>query len=96
MSEIDNFPAKKQRRSKLDDLPDAVLSGLVNMYGDFADELQDIGEFALRGESYAGKIGHALCSRNLRTGIRREIGEALHEKFPCLYGKVLRLRVLMR
>lgn len=96
MSEIDNFPAKKQRRSKLDDLPDAVLSGLMNMYGDFADELEDIGEIALRGESYAGKIGHVLCSRNLRTGIRREIGEALHKKFPCIYDKVLRLRASMR
>ena len=92
MSEIDNFPEKKQRRSKLADLPKPVLEGLIDMYGSFANELDEIGECVLRGERYAGKISHTLCSKNLRIAIRREIGEALHKKFPCIYDKVLRLR----
>ena len=62
------------------------------MYGSFANELDEIGECVLRGERYAGKISHTLCSKNLRIAIRREIGEALHKKFPCIYDKVLKLR----
>lgn len=95
MSEIDSFPEKKQRRSKLDDLPDLVLAGLKNMYGDFVNELDDIGECVLRGGQYEGKIGHALGSRNLRIAIRREIGLGLNEKFPAIYEKVRDMRAAM-
>lgn len=92
MSELENFPEKKQRRSKLDDLPQPVLEGLIDMYGDFAKELDEIGECVLRGEHYAGKISHTLCSRNLRIAIRREIGVGLNEKFPKIYRKLLGFR----
>lgn len=95
MSELDNFPEKKQRRSKIADLPEPVLSGLTGMYADFVRELEEIGECVLRGEQYEGKIGHALGSRNLRIAIRREIGLGLNEKFPAIYEKVRGMRAAM-
>jgi hypothetical protein len=96
MSEIDNFPEKKQRRSKLDDLPSPVLSGLKAMYGDFVKELDDIEECVLRGEEYAGQRSHAICSRNLRIAIRREIGEALNNSFPNIYRKIRDARAALK
>lgn len=95
MNEIENFPQKKERRSKLAELPEPVLSGLEAMYGDFVRELDDIGECVLRGEKYAGRTGHALLSRNLRIAIRRETGEGLNERFPSLYKKVRDLRAAL-
>ena len=88
MSELDNFPEKKERRSKLADLSEPVLSGLDTMYGDFVKELNEIGECVLRGEEYAGKRSHTLCSRNVRIAIRREIGEGLNQNFPGIYKKI--------
>ena len=88
MSELENFPEKKERRSKLADLSEPVLSGLDTMYGDFVKELNEIGGCVLRGEEYAGKRSHALCSRNLRIAIRREIGEGLNQNFPSIYKKI--------
>ena len=96
MSEIGNFPEKKQRRSRLADLPDPVHEGLVDMYGSFSDELDEIGECVLRGEHYAGKVSHTFYSKNLWIGMRREIGEWLHKKLPSLYDRVLRLRASLR
>jgi len=96
MSELDNFPEKKERRSKLADLPELVLSGLDTMYGDFVKELDEIGECVLRGEEYAGKSSHALFSSNLRIAIRREIGEGLNERFPSIYRKIRDARAALK
>ena len=68
----------------------------MDMYGSFAHELDEIGECVLRGDRYTGKIPHVLCSKNLRIGIRREIGEGLYKRFPALYSRVLRLRASLR
>jgi hypothetical protein len=92
MSELDNFPEKKERRSKLADLPEPVLSGLHTMYGGFVGELDEIGECVLRGEQYIGARMHALRSRNLRIALRRESGEWLNAHCPSLYQRVRNAR----
>ena len=92
MSELDNFPEKKERRSKLADLPEPVLSGLNTMYGAFVKELDEIGACVLRGEQYIGARMHALRSRNLRIALRRESGEWLNAHCPSLYQRVRNAR----
>ena len=92
MSELDNFPEKKERRSKLADLPEPVLSGLDTMYGAFVKELDEIGACVLRGEQYIGARMHALRSRNLRIALRRESGEWLNAHCPSLYQRVRNAR----
>ena len=77
---IDAFPEKRERNTKLNDLPPETLAGLERMYGPLRDELLERPDAEVRGADLAGKRLHLVRTRNFRMALGKATNKAYRKR----------------